>query len=249
MSAGLKRNLFSAAIVAAIIAAAFFLYLFAAPPAHAAALGPVRVVLLDTSDSIPHRQFERYIAGIEAEIGALTERARLIVFQIADRSFGLDPLFEATVPVFDPYWNRTGAQARAWRRETLDRWKAISSTLASRAGCSDVLGAIKRAQLELAESRAAEKQLVIFSDLRHVACDGSINFERPIRDPAVILAHIQAGGAVPDLAGVRVRAQGVHTQDFTAEQWDRLRAFWSMFFKRAQGDLVTYSPTVELNAR
>lgn len=245
----LKRTMISAAIVAAIIAAAFFLYLFAAPAAHAETLGALHIVLLDTSGSIPHRQFERYVVAVEAEIKALPETGRLVVFQIAERSFGLEPLFEIQAPVLDPYWNRTGAQARAWKRETVERWKAVRSTLAPSARCSDVLGAIKRAQLDLADSRAAEKQLTIFSDLRHADCEGALNLERSVGDIMVVLASMQARALLPDLAGVRVRAHGVHTEGFSAEQWGRLRAFWSAFFERSRADLVAYSPNFERNGR
>lgn len=245
----LKRGLVSAAIVATVIVGTILLYLFAAPPAHAEPVRGLHVVLLDTSASISPGQFVRYLAAVEADIDALPEKARLVVFQIAEQSFGQAPIFEAERPGFDAYWNRTGAQARTWTLQTRERWKTVSAMLAPRAACSDVLGGVKRVQLDFAESRAAEKKLSILSDLRHASCDGRINLGLPPENPVAILADLQSRGLIPDLTGVRVHAYGVHTEQFTPQQWDRLRAFWIAFFERSRAVVAVYSPNFERMAR
>jgi hypothetical protein len=76
--------------------------------------------------------------------------------------------------------------------------------------------------------------------MRHVR--GQLNFEGGLRDQASTTKGALRQSPVPDLRNTEVTVYGVHTRGIDEAGWQRLKAFWADYFRRAGTELRRFTP-------
>jgi hypothetical protein len=105
---------------------------------------------------------------------------------------------------------------------------------------TDIFGVLLVAsQLFNERNGAGKKALVLFSDMRHSMPD--LNLESPSRLPSLSDVRKRAHIIAVDLQRVRVYALGVDGAGKDLMYWERLRQFWTEYFRDAGADLRCFS--------
>jgi hypothetical protein len=59
--------------------------------------------------------------------------------------------------------------------------------------------------------------------------------------PQEMLAHAKASGLVVPLHGYQIRVIGASPAGLTPQAWNTLRTFWTLYFRAAGAEIVSYS--------
>jgi len=109
---------------------------------------------------------------------------------------------------------------------------------------SDIFGFLSRAALIFADDPTGKKQLLLFSDMRHVG--RGYNFEIAEGLARARLNELDAQGLIPKLQAVKAWILGAHTYGLTPAHWMKLKNFWSEYLKRSGAELIIFSPSRRL---
>jgi hypothetical protein len=87
---------------------------------------------------------------------------------------------------------------------------------------------------------AVSKTIWIFSDMMNE----SANLNMPALLPAgpeKMIERVKANGLMVPLAGYRVYVIGASPAGLNPQTWNALRTFWTLYFREAGAELVSYS--------
>ena len=207
------------------------------------ARGEENIILLDRSVSVAANdlagkttQFQENVKAIENIIRRhLSPGDSIKVLAVTERSFGTPQIFLNAQVSTDK--GAFGEKLAIEKLQLLNGWKNLK--LEPTAKATDLFGAINLASILLSSYRG-NKNLIIFSDMRH--CTQEINLEKPQKiNGEKTMARVEEMGLIPSLDGVRVWCLGVHSAGKTAVYWLSLRDFWTRYFVRAKAKTYIFS--------
>jgi hypothetical protein len=228
-----------------ILLAAMFL---GAPPTHAQTISRHEGILIDVSGSIGKggandELFREYLFSVKKLLLTEPPDSRVWVSVITTESFGsVRSLVKGWTPdaqgVFTDDLNRARHQLAA-------NFEAKSAGLSPTAAGTDIIGGLwqLKALLESGSkgnSNTVSKTIWIFSDMMNE----SVNFNMPALLPAgpeKMIERAKANGLVVPLAGYRVYVIGASPAGLSPHAWNALRTFWTLYFREAGAELVSYS--------
>jgi hypothetical protein len=207
---------------------------------------PLVVVLFDVSKSTQDPAIrERYLSSFERVVDAVASEHGTVVADVIDEnplahsSYPIDATFEACDPLRD---NRLVCDARTakLRGDMTAGAEAILGTIPGRAG-TDIHDGLRLAERVFAAyPEATSRSLVLLSDM--VEHSSGLDMGRAFDGPAATggLVALQAGGSIPNLAGVRVYVVGagvVRSSELPAARILAIQSFWQAYFTASGADL------------
>jgi hypothetical protein len=220
----------------------------AASPAFAQTINRHEGFLIDVSGSIGKGGmnddlFREYLFSVKKLLLTEPPNSRVWVSVIATESFGsVRSLMKGWTPdaqgVFTDDLNRARHQLAA-------NFEAKSAGLSPTAAGTDIIGGLwqLKALLESGSkgsSDAVSKTIWIFSDMMNE----SANLNMPALLPAgpeKMIERTKANGLMVPLAGYRVYVVGASPAGLSPQAWNALRTFWTLYFREAGAELVSYS--------
>ena len=204
-------------------------------------------ILIDTSGSISNNGetndlFQEYLHATRKLLLNEPANSRVWVSTIAVDSFGgVRELLKGWTPeargVFTDDLNRA-------RRQLVSAFEAKSSQLSPVAAGTDIIGGLWHVKA-LVESNPnagnATKTIYVFSDMKNETAQ----FPMPMLvglGPEQMLERAKANGLVVPLKGYKVYVYGASPLGLTAQEWETIKRFWTMYFANAGAELVSYSP-------
>lgn len=181
-------------------------------------------------------EFQKNIEAVTDLLARVPANSHITVIGITDHSF-TQPyiLLSATVPADTGYFGERLAFARS---ELVRAWKFRSSKLTASFPETDILGAIALAEQIFSHYASANRELLIYSDMRNSTPE--LNLETGILAPRSFTGMRQT--AVPDLHNVTVTILGAASTPATITSWQKLREFWIDYFRTTGASLAVYSP-------
>src|SRR5262249_7091423 len=126
-----------------------------------------------TTSSKVESEFKDSLDKVEGIIKSRkTPGTRVVVLGIRKESFGSAVIFDETVPLES---GRFGQRLETWRLRAINKWRAQRESLDPVENGSDIFGFLMRAAVIFADDPDGKKQLIVFSDMRHVG--QKYNFE------------------------------------------------------------------------
>jgi hypothetical protein len=221
---------------------------FAVPHVFAQTINHHEGILIDVSGSIGKggtndELFREYLFGVKKLLLTEPPNSRVWVSVITTESFGsVRSLVKGWTPdaqgVFTDDLNRARHQLAA-------NFEAKSAGLTPTAAGTDIIGGLwqMKALLESGSkgsSDAVSKSIWIFSDMMNE----SANFNMPALLPAGperMVERAKANGLMVPLPGYRVYVVGASPAGLSPQTWNAMKTFWTLYFKEARADLVSYS--------
>jgi hypothetical protein len=223
--------------------------LFSHTPAFSQTVNRDEGILLDVSGSIGkggtnNELFREYLFGVKKLLLTEPPNSRVWVSVITTESFGsVRSLVKGWTPdaqgVFTDNLNRA-------RHQLAGSFEAKSAQLSPTAAGTDIFGGLwqLKALLESGATRGASpslpKTIWIVSDMMNE----SANFEMPAllpSGPDKMLAHARSSGLIVPLRGYMVYVIGASPAGLSPQTWNSLRTFWTLYFREAGAELVSYS--------
>jgi len=206
-------------------------------------------ILLDVSGSIGkgganNELFHEYLFGVRKLLLTEPPNSRVWVSVITTESFGsVRSMVKGWTPdaqgVFTDNLNRA-------RHQLVTSFEAKSAQLSPSAAGTDIFGGLWHLKA-LIESGATQgtspsvsKTIWIVSDMMNE----SANFEMPALLPYgadKMLAQARSSSLVVPLHGYRVYVIGASPAGLSPQTWNSLRTFWTLYFREAGAELVSYS--------
>jgi hypothetical protein len=205
-------------------------------------------ILVDVSGSIgkggtDNELFREYLFGVKKLLLTEPPNSRVWVSVITTESFGsVRSLVKGWTPdaqgVFTDDLNRARHQLAA-------NFETKSAGLSPTAAGTDIIGGLwqLKALLESGSkgnSDAVSKTIWIFSDMMNE----SANLNMPALSPAgpeKMIERTKANGLMVPLAGYRVYVTGASPAGLSPQTWNTLKTFWTLYFREAGAELVSYS--------
>jgi hypothetical protein len=207
---------------------------------------PLEVVLFDVSKSTQDPAIrERYLSSFERVVDAVASEHGTVVGAVIDEnplahsSYPIDATFESCDPLRD---NRLVCDARTakLRDDVTAGAEAILSTIPARGG-TDIHDGLRLAERVFAAYPAAtSRSVVVLSDM--VEHSSGLDMG-PTFDGSTVgsqLDALQAGGSIPNLAGVDVYVVGagvVTSSELPAARILAIQDFWHGYFTASGADL------------
>jgi hypothetical protein len=220
----------------------------AVSPVFAETINRHEGILIDVSGSIGKggandELFREYLFAVKKLLLTEPPNSRVWVSVITTESFGsVRSLVRGWTPdaqgVFTDDLNRARHQLAA-------NFEAKSAGLTPTAAGTDIIGGLwqMKALLESGSkgsSDAVSKTIWIFSDMMNE----SSNFNMPALLPAgpeKMVERAKTDGLIVPLAGYKVYVTGASTAGLSPQAWNALRTFWTLYFREAGAELVSYS--------
>jgi hypothetical protein len=218
-------------------------------PAFSQSVAHHEGILLDVSGSIGkgginNDLFREYLLGVKKLLLTEPPDSRVWVSVITTESFGsVRSLVKGWTPdaqgVFTDNLNRARHQLAA-------SFEAKSAELSPAAAGTDIFGGLwqQKAILESgatqSTSSAATKSIWIVSDMMNE----SANFQMPAllpSGPDRMLAIARSNGLIVPLHGYKVHVIGASPAGLSPQTWNSLKTFWTLYFREAGAELVSYS--------
>jgi hypothetical protein len=205
-------------------------------------------ILIDVSGSIGKggandELFHEYLFGVKKLLLTEPPNSRVWVSVITTESFGsVRSLVKGWTPdaqgVFTDDLNRARHQLAA-------NFESKAAGLSPTAAGTDIIGGLwqLKALLESGSkgnSDTVSKTIWIFSDMMNE----SANFNMPALLPAgpeKMVERAKANGLLVPLAGYKVHVIGASPAGLSPQTWNALRTFWTLYFREAGAELVSYS--------
>src|SRR5262249_48215639 len=192
-----------------------------------------------TTSSQVENEFKDSLDKVEGIINSQkSPGTRVVVLGIRKDSFGAPIIFDETVPLESGRFNQ---RIQAWRLGAIKKWRVQKASLNPGENRSDIFGFLVRAAVIFNDDPNGKKQLIVFSDMRHVG--QGYNFEIARGLAKVRIEELDAQGLLPKLPAVKVWILGAHTIGLSPAQWMKLKDFWSEYLKRSGAELVMFSPS------
>ena len=207
---------------------------------------PLVVVLFDVSKSTQDPAIrERYLWSFERVVDAVASEHGTVVGDVIDEnplahsSYPIDATFEACDPLRD---NRLVCDARTAKLhdDVTAGAEAILGTIPARAG-TDIHDGLRLAERVFAAyPEATWRSLVVLSDMveHSSGLDMGSTFDGSTAGSQ--LDALEAGGSIPNLAGVRVYVVGagvVKSSELPAARILAIQDFWQAYFTASGADL------------
>jgi hypothetical protein len=220
----------------------------AASPIFAQTINRHEGILIDVSGSIGKggmndELFREYLFGVKKLLLMEPPNSRVWVSVITTESFGsVRSLVKGWTPdaqgVFTDDLNRARHQLAA-------NFEAKSAELSPTAAGTDIIGGLwqLKALLESGSkgsSDAVSKTIWIFSDMMNE----SANLNMPALLPAgpeKMIERAKANGSMVSLTGYRVYVIGASPAGLSPRAWNAIKTFWTLYFREAGAELVSYS--------
>jgi hypothetical protein len=220
----------------------------AVSPVFAQTINRHEGVLIDVSGSIGKgggngELFREYLFSVKKLLLTEPPNSRVWVSVITTESFGsVRSLVKGWTPdaqgVFTDDLNRARHQLAA-------NFEAKSAGLTPTAAGTDIIGGLwqLKALLESGSkgnSDAVSKTIWIFSDMMNE----SANLNMPALLPAgpeKMIERAKSNGLMVPLDGYRVYVIGASPAGLSPQTWNALRTFWTLYFREAGAELVSYS--------
>jgi hypothetical protein len=220
----------------------------AAPLITAQTISRHEGILIDVSGSIGKggandELFREYLFGVKKLLLTEPPNSRVWISVITTESFGsVRSLVKGWTPdaqgVFTDDLNRARHQLAA-------NFEAKSAGLTPTAAGTDIIGGLWQLKAVLesgskGNSNIVSKTIWIFSDMMNE----SANFNMPAllsAGPEKMIERIKANGLMVPLAGYRVYVIGASPAGLNPQTWNALRTFWTLYFREAGAELVSYS--------
>lgn len=187
--------------------------------------------------------FREYLFGVKKLLLTEPPNSRVWVSVITTESFGsVRSLVRGWTPdaqgVFTDDLNRA-------RRQLAANFESKSAGLSPTAAGTDIGGGLWQLKTSLesgskGRSDAVSKTIWIFSDMMNE----SANFNMPALLPAgpeKMIERAKANGLIVPLAGYRVHVIGASPAGLSPQNWNTIRAFWTLYFRAAGAELISYS--------
>lgn len=205
-------------------------------------------ILIDVSGSIGKgggndELFREYLFGVRKLLLTEPANSRVWVSVITTESFGsVRSLVKGWTP--DAQGVFTDDLDRA-RHQLAANFEAKSAGLTPTAAGTDIIGGLwqLKALLEsgsVGNSSTDSKTIWIFSDMMNE----SANFNMPAilpTGPERMIERTKANGLIVPLAGYEVHVIGASPVGLSPQGWNTLRTFWTVYFREAGAELVSYS--------
>ncbi len=222
--------------------------LLAASPVFGQTINRREGVLIDVSGSIGkgganNELFREYLFAVKKLLLTEPPTSRVWVSVITTESFGsVRSLVKGWTP--DAQGVFTDDLDRA-RRQLAANFEAKSTGLSPSAAGTDIIGGLwqLKALLESGSKGASDsvsKTIWVASDMMN----DSANLNMPALLPAgpeKMLERAKANGLIVPLRGYKVHVLGASPAGLTPQSWNTLRAFWTLYFREAGAELVSYS--------
>lgn len=220
----------------------------AASPVFGQTINRHEGILIDVSGSIGrgginNELFREYLFAAKRLLLTEPPNSRVWVSVITTESFGgVRSLIKGWTPdaqgVFSDDLNRA-------RHELAVNFEAKSAGLSPSAAGTDIIGGLwqLKALLESGSkgnSDAVSKTIWISSDMMNESASLNMPPLLPM-GPEKMLERAKANGLIVPLAGYRVYVIGATTAGLNPQAWNTLRTFWTMYFREAGAELVSYS--------
>jgi hypothetical protein len=219
-----------------------------APPVHAQTINRHEGILIDVSGSIGKGGtnddlFREYLFSVKKLLLTEPPNSRVWVSVITTESFGsVRRLVKGWTP--DAQGVFTDDLDRA-RHQLAANFEAKSAGLTPTAAGTDIIGGLwqLKALLESGSkgtSDTVSKTIWIFSDMMNE----SANLNMPALLPAGpenMIERAKANGLMVPLSGYRVYVVGASPAGLSPQTWNALRTFWTLYFREAGANLVSYS--------
>lgn len=203
------------------------------------------VVEIDLSSSVAAQghdgktEFEKNLSSITNLLSRMPANSRVTVLGITENSFSQPYILLSAKTANDSGY--FGEKLAAARREIVRVWRDRAAHLAPTAPGTDILGSLVVAGQLLQQAPDAQRRvLVLFSDMREFT--RHLNFETASDIPMdAALAKVDEGRFLANFKGVEVYVIGVDAVGQEVAEWDRVREFWTEYFRKTGGVLRTYS--------
>ena len=220
----------------------------AASPVFAQTINRHEGILIDVSGSIGKGGtnddlFREYLFSVKKLLLTEPPNSRVWVSVITTESFGsVRSLVKGWTP--DAQGVFTDDLDRA-RHQLAANFEAKSAGLTPTAAGTDIMGGLWQLKASLesgsgGNSDGVSKTIWIFSDMMNE----SANFNMPALLPAgpeKMIERAKANGLMVPLAGYGVYVIGASPAGLSPQVWNALRTFWTLYFREAGAELVTYS--------
>jgi len=165
---------------------------------------------------------KKNIEAVTELLARLPANSHVTIIGITDHSLTEpDILLTALVPTDAGYF---GERLNAARTQLVRAWRSRSSKLSPKYRQTDILGALVLAGQIFSRYTAAQRKLLIYSDMRNISTEsGQI--------------------PMPDLHNVAVMVLGTASNYSTTAAWENTRSSWTSYFQRTGACLQVYSPT------
>ena len=205
-------------------------------------------ILIDVSGSIGKgggndELFREYLFWVKKLLLTEPPNSRVWVSVITTESFGsVRSLVKGWTPDAQGVFTDDLDHAR---RQLAANFEAKSAGLTPTAAGTDIIGGLwqLKALLEsgsMSTSNTVSKTIWIFSDMMNE----SANFNMPALLPAgpeKMIEQVKANDLIVPLAGYRIYVIGASPAGLRPKAWSVLRTFWTLYFRKAGADLVSYS--------
>jgi hypothetical protein len=201
-------------------------------------------ILLDESGSIGGANtdlFQEYLVSIKRLLATEPPQSRVWVSVITTNSFGsVRDLLRGWTPegqgVFTDDLNRA-------RRELVSRFQTKASGLKPVAAGTDIFGGLWRMKALLESGPGSDqmsKDIWIFSDMMNETAQFNMPALIP-SGPEGMMRHARSHRLVVPLGGYRIHVVGASIAGMSPQTWSTLKAFWTLYFREAGAELVSYS--------
>jgi hypothetical protein len=217
-------------------------------PAFAQTINHHEGVLIDVSGSIGKGGtnddlFREYLFSVKKLLLTEPPNSRVWVSVITTESFGsVRSLVKGWTPdaqgVFTDDLNRARHQLAA-------NFEAKSGGLTPTASGTDIIGGLWQlnALLESGSKRnsdAVSKTIWIFSDMMNESSSFNMPALLPM-GPEKMVERAKANGLLVPLAGYKVYVVGASPAGLSPQTWNAIKTFWTLYFREAGAELVSYS--------
>jgi hypothetical protein len=222
--------------------------LLALPPMFAQTIKHHEGILIDVSGSIGKggangELFHEYLFAVKKLVLTEPPNSRVWVSVITTESFGsVHSLVKGWTPdtqgVFTDDLNRARHQLAA-------TFEAKSSGLSPTAAGTDIIGGLWQLKTLLesgsrGNSDTVSKTIWIFSDMMNESASLNMPALLPA-GPEKMIERAKANGLLVPLAGYRVYVVGASPAGLSPQTWNALKTFWTLYFREAGAELVSYS--------
>jgi hypothetical protein len=199
------------------------------------------VIAVDLSQSVAVRgpdgksEFQKNIEAVTKQLAQVPADSRVTVIGITGHSFTQpDILLSATIPSDTGYFSQ---RLNSARQALVREWKVRNVKLSPSYPQTDIFGALLLASQVFNQYTSANRQLIIYSDMRQRTPELDIEGNSSLPTFSKLTEKSQ----IADLHDVSVLVLGVDGAYKSIGFWQSLLRFWLEYFRESGASVETYS--------